>query len=59
MKPDLRKAAGGEHPRDGLPAGPIKAKVPARIRVPEGEVVVPAKQFSEAVTWLLTTRGSR
>lgn len=51
----------GQHVRFGDVEGTISAitATSVRLRVREGEVVVPAKQFSEAVTWLLTTRGAR
>jgi small-conductance mechanosensitive channel len=51
----------GQHVRFGDVEGTISAitATSVRLRVHDGEVVVPAKQFSETVTMLLTARGTR
>lgn len=51
----------GQYVRFGDVEGTISAitSTSVRLRVHDGEVVIPAKQFSETVTMLLTARGAR
>lgn len=51
----------GQYVRFGDVEGTISSitSTSVRLRVHDGEVVIPAKQFSETVTMLLTARGAR